>query len=348
MGDLFKLDKKDLSQLDPGGVLKSSHDDLSQSIRTVSGVTEVPSSYSRVNVTYNASGSVTRAVFYEGTQAEVTECLCDADIAGNLNNKYFLLYSENNESTYHVWYNVSAGGTDPAPSGSIGIEIPIETNDASEIVAMATELSLRHISDFVVQRIKNRLIIENSRKGAANSSVDFNTGFVLTTIENGSERLLKVIDIPYDGTVRYLFNTQEKKFEVESVTGINVEIDAGDGDNIAISAHEFPRNLVFTATKTKAQLSTSAYTNILTHTATEDLQIRTVRVKADTFGAFKLIINGAVRDYFQTSPFERNCRFEFVEEEGVTTSQDVEIEFLPDRLQIASYDFFMRIEAYKV
>lgn len=226
MADLIKLDKKNQSQLDPGGVLRSAHDDLSQSIRVVNGISEVPSSYSRVQLTYNSSNSITRAVFYEGITAQETEVVFTADSSGSLNNTYFLLYSENNESKYHVWYNVSGGGVDPAPAGSIGIEIPIETNDSAELVAVSTEVVLKHVSDFHIYRIKNKLIVENVRKGAADASVDFNTGFSLTTIATGTERLLKVIDVPYDSKTKYLYNTQEKRFELFEAEGTGaVEVD---------------------------------------------------------------------------------------------------------------------------
>lgn len=344
--DIIRLNKKKQSQLDLGGVLRSAHDDPSQSLRTVNGITEVPSSYSRVELTYNASNSVTRAVFYEGTLAQTTEIVTNADSGGSLNNTYFVLYSENNESKYHVWYNVDNLGTDPAPVGSIGIEIAIAANDSAEIVALATELSLKYIKDFCVQRINKKLLIENSRNGACTASSDISTGFILTTIQQGTEQLLKVIDIPYDGKTRYLYNTQDKHFVVEGVTGVEVDIDADSGDDIAISGHQNPRIITATSSFTNLTLSTAAYTQVLSYTATENLRIRICRIKGDTFGAFRLKVNGTERDYFQTSPVQRNCQFEFLEEERLDSGQTLTIEFLPDRLCITNYDFFMRIESY--
>lgn len=349
MGDILKLDKKNLSQLDPGGVLKSSHDDLSQSLRTVNGLSSVPSSYSRVQLTYNGSGSVTKAVFYEGTLARITDILCQADSAGSLNNTYFTIASENNESRYFIWYNVDGLGVAPVVANHFGIEVSIQSNDAAPIVSLATEIALRNITDFYVQRIDKRLVIENVRKGASDATADFGTGFTIIATQVGTERITKVIDIPFDGNTKYLYNTQEKRFTVESINSIQaqVEIDAADGDNIAISAHENPRNILFTNIIAAAGLSTSAYTQVLSYTAIEDIQVRVIRIKADTFGAFRVKVDGTIKDYFQTSPLQRNCVFEFSEEESVTTGQAVTIEFVPDRIQnIVNYDFFGRIEAY--
>lgn len=346
MADILKLDKKNQSQLDPGGVLKSAHDDRSQSLRVINGISEVPSSYSRVSLTYNASGSVTRAVFYEGTQALSTEIITVPDVSGSLNNTYFTLNSEGNESKYHVWFNVSSGGTDPAPAGSTGIEIPIETNDSSSIVAMAIDLCLKNLSDFKIQRINNNIKITNTRKGTADVVTDSGTNFIITTLQSGSEKILKAIDIPYNGVVRYLYNTQEKKFEVESVQGLQVEVDAADGDNIAISRHEEYRNLVFSDTKLDTDLSTTLYTNILNYTATEDLKIRRIKINTDTFGDFRVKIDGVIREYYRTSPLDRNCIFDFIEDENLLNTLDIDIEFKPERIRLSTYDFFIRIEAY--
>jgi hypothetical protein len=345
--NLYKLNKKDLSQLDPGGAIKSAHDDVSQSLRIVNGITSVPSSYSRVELTYNSSGSVTKAVFYEGTLAQKTEIVVEADVAGSLNGTYITVYAENNEATYHIWFNVSNTGVDPAPANSVGIEVPIETNDSAEMVAFAIELVMRQLADFnVVKQGTNQIVIENCKKGAADLTTDSGTGFQITTIVQGSEKLLKALDIPFDGNVRYLFDVQDREFQVESIQDISVEVDADDGDNIAISGHQNPRIETFVATFVDTDLDEAAYTEVLSYTATEDLRIRKLNIKADTFGAFRIKVDGVIRDYFQTSPLHRNALFEFLEEEKLNTGQELTIEFVPDRICITNYEFFSRMEAY--
>jgi hypothetical protein len=346
--EILRLDKKEQSQLDLGGVLRSAHDDRSQSLRVVNGITSVPSSYSRVDITYNVSNSVTRAVFYEGTLSKIVLVETVADVASSLNNTYFQLYSENDESLYHVWFNVDAAGTDPAPTGSIGIEVPLSVNDSAEFVAIAIEIVLRNVEEFCITRAKNCLLIENVRKGKASDPVNSGTGFTLSTHQEGAERVIKSIDIPYDGKSKYLYNAQDRRFEVFPVSDltVDVDIDADNGDNIAISRHQNYRNLVFSATKLDTDLSTTAYTNFLTYTATENLRIRAIRIKADTFGVFRLKIDGVIRDYKYTSNFERNCLFEFLEDEDFPDTKDIEIDFVPERIKLSTYDFFTRIEAY--
>ena len=223
--------KKDLSQLDPGGVLKSAHELDNHSLRVSNANSSVPPQYSRVSITYNASGSITNALFYLGTVAEKRHVHAVADSSGSLNNTYFTLYSENDESLYHVWYNVSGGGTDPAPVGSKGIEIPIETDDSAAMVAFATHLVLECFKqDFEVEMCGDEIVVvTNTRMGLATNTVDAGTGFGITTIDEGAEKLIKSIDIPYDGTVKYVYNTQERKFEVFPVA-TNIEVTVGEID----------------------------------------------------------------------------------------------------------------------
>jgi len=342
-----KLNKKDQSQLDLGGVLRSAHQDENHALRVTSANTSVPPSYSRVDVTYNAQGSVTNAKFYEGLLPQVTSCITIGDTLSNLNNKYWILYSENDESKYHVWYNVSSLGVDPAPAGSVGIEVPIEANDAAAIVALATQMAVNNIEDFDAAVNGNKISISTTRMGESTTASDFDTGFTISTVQLGEERLLKSIDIPYDGTVRYIYNTQERKFVVESVTGTTVNIDADAGANIAISRHENPREILESASKADTDLSLTTYTNIFTYTATEELRARVIKINADTMGRFRLKVNGTIKDYFMTSSLQRNCKFEFIEDLDIPNTQDIEVEFIPDRLQeLTTYDFFMRIEAY--
>lgn len=209
--------KKELSQLDFGGVLKDVHQFENQALRVFNAATTVPSSFSRTELTYNGSGSVVNAKFYEGIFPEITEIRFKADASGSLNNTYFRLYSANDQSKYHVWFNVSGGGTAPVIANSEPIEVPIATNDPAEIVALATQLVLNNKEEFEINRTVNLLRIQNNQNGVATDITDFGTGFEFTVIQQGAEKLIKSLDIPYDGQTKYLFNEQERKFEVESV-----------------------------------------------------------------------------------------------------------------------------------
>jgi hypothetical protein len=71
-----------------------------------------------------------------------------ADISGDLNNKYWIVYSGNNRTAYYVWYNVAGAGVDPIPPAPFGVdsvigaEVAINTNDTLDLVAQATGLVL--------------------------------------------------------------------------------------------------------------------------------------------------------------------------------------------------------------
>jgi len=148
-----------------------------------------------------------------------------SDLSGSLNNTYFTLNSENNESLYHVWHNVNGAGSDPAPVNSLGIEVQINTNDEKEIVCLATKLALDNIRDFTIERVlSDKIKITNSRKGLADDTVDNGTGFSFIVKQQGAEKLMKSVDVPFDGNSRYLLNTQEKRFENYPITATEVTL----------------------------------------------------------------------------------------------------------------------------
>jgi hypothetical protein len=233
------MTEKELSQYDLGGVLKSAHDDKNDALRVTNANTSVPSKYSRVDLTYNASGSVTNAKFYKGTYAEVREITFVDDVGGSLNNTYFPLYSENDESLYHVWYNVNGAGVDPAPANSQAVEVEINTNEQKEVVALATKLALEKIEDFKVDKcLPYTLRVVNTRKGLATDTVDSGTGFKFVVTLQGAECLIKSVEVPFDGESKYLFNTQEKRFEnfpiSETTVELTGEVDIKDPNTMVI------------------------------------------------------------------------------------------------------------------
>lgn len=342
--------KKPLSELDFSLALKDAHEAANSSLRITSANSSVPPQYSRSEITYNANGSATLAKFFSADQPEITEVRTSSNELNSLNNTYFNLYVPSNNRQFYVWYNSSGTGVDPAVSGAQGIEIPIQNNDSSDIVAFATERVLSKFVHFNVRRNKNVLRIQNTQYGITTNSTDNNTGFEITTIQEGSEKLIKSITIPYDGNVRYIFNEQERKFVAESVASlgtINIVSDADTGDNIAISRHQNFVNLTKEADFVDTDLSTSAYTEVFSYTALQDLRFRIAKVKADTFGAFRVKVDGAIQDYYRTSPTDRNCIFNFIEDLDLQESSVLTVEFKPERLRISNYNFFLRLEGYR-
>jgi hypothetical protein len=230
--------EKEFSQLDPGGVLKSSHQFENNSLRVYSGVTSVPPNYSRVALVYTGD-SITQATFFIGELAKEYEIKFHNDVLSSLNNSYFVLSAENNTTKYYVWYNVAGLGIDPAPAGLEGLEVKIEANEPAAVIALATELVLREVENFDAYRFGENIIVRNNEKGKADDLVDVGTGFVFTKTQEGTETIIKDIDIPLDPKVKVLFNTQERKFEIESATtsitiDSEVDIDHPDTGTVVI------------------------------------------------------------------------------------------------------------------
>lgn len=342
-------DINSLSQLDFGGVIKDVHDYPGHSLRTRDAVSVVSTHYTNFEVSYDANSNPTKVTYYAGTSPHITNIGFVADVAKSLNNKYFFLYEGRNRRLFHVWYNVDNTGVDPNPGGSVGIEVDISENDPAGIVAYATELVLNGLysTEFLVRRINGALTITTVPYGLTGNTIDVNTGFFINNVP-GTQEITQILNIPYSNgnpvyegeeLKGYRYNIYTGKFEFDSV-----EISGG---SIAIGNHENFRNLTFEENILPGALDINNYTSILNYVSTEDLSIRCIKVKADTFGLFKVTVDGDIKDYYRTSPIDRNCKLVFLEDLEALTGQNILIEFIPDRLQsLSNYNFFIRIEAY--
>lgn len=72
---------------------------------------------------------------------------CVADVAGSLNNKYFVFYTTGGVKNY-AWYNVNAAGTDPAVSGGTANVVALATGATAAAVATATSAILTAVAGF--------------------------------------------------------------------------------------------------------------------------------------------------------------------------------------------------------
>ena len=124
------------------------------------------------SVTITQQAEVTEVTVDIGTIAEVTDVTVRADTGGDLNDTYFDLYSAGDATAYYVWYNVAAGGTDPAPGGT-GIEVAIGTGDAIDVVAAATAAAIDVVGDFgAVDDTVDTVTITNAALGAATDAAN--------------------------------------------------------------------------------------------------------------------------------------------------------------------------------
>jgi len=210
---------KDLSQLDPGQVLKSSHDLDSHSLRVTDANTQVPSYFDRVDVTYDANDSVSQAIFYKDVGQEKTNIVTVGDVNSSLQDKYFIIYSANDINKFYVWFNVDGLGNDPALVNATGLEVPISANDPSSIVALAVKMVIDNNANFTATKSGKVVIFENVIAGVTTSSLDINTGFSITTANSGTTSILKTLILNAPNNARYIFNSAERKF-IAVATGL--------------------------------------------------------------------------------------------------------------------------------
>jgi hypothetical protein len=131
------------------------------------------------------------------------------------------------------------------------------------------------------------------------------------------------------------------------LTGL-LDIVADPSDEVSISRHEFPRNIIIENDILVAAFTDCEFTEIISHTppGTEDVIFRVFKIKADTYGTFRVKIDGDIKDYYRTSPMRRNCIFEFIEDLEVPNGSVMTVEFAPRRTLLETYNFFFRGEGY--
>lgn len=123
---------------------------------------------------------------------------------------------------------------------------------------------------------------------------------------------------------------------------IPVEIDAKDGDNIAISAH--PNQIFSEATDT---LTTAAFKEIFTYTSTDaDTKIVAITGTVNTPTVFRVLVNGTAVKERMSSPGDRNADFIFHEHRSLPVGTIITVEAKPFRNICPPYDTFVSLEGY--
>jgi len=127
----------------------------------------------------------------------------------------------------------------------------------------------------------------------------------------------------------------------------NVEVDAADGDNIAISGHPDP---IFDEQYTV--IPSMAPVVVFTHVSTNNgTRIVRVDATASTPATFSLKINGVIKKVLRSGPFERNVVFKFDEHRPLLSSETLTVEALVDRFITPScgpgnHNSFVSLEGY--
>jgi len=193
--------KKDNSRLDEVQQRRNAYLPEENAAGVIKANSLVPARFTRIDLTYDVSDNVTKAIYYDDNIQEESEVRTIADVSSSLNNTYFILYSARDETKYHVWYNVGAAGTDPAPASSTAIEIAISADDAAAVVALATQQIVNLEDDFdaiLEPASSDRLIITNEVGGSSTDTADFDTGFSFSSLSAGDNRIVATLIMEYD------------------------------------------------------------------------------------------------------------------------------------------------------
>ena len=175
----------------------------SSAINTLAGTdfTAAVVNSTTVQVTNDAKGSATSATLGTGLTGftfniEKSTVQCTADVADSHDGDYFVLYSANDTTKYHVWVNTSGGSaTDPAPAGSTPIQVNITTNDTANSVATATKNAIDAMTDFVATVSTDTVTITNATSGpSTNVAAGVGlAGFTYTTLVNPIKGIGKTV-----------------------------------------------------------------------------------------------------------------------------------------------------------
>ena len=119
---------------------------------------------------------------------EITSVTCTSDSSDSLNGKYFDIYGAGGKT--EVWIdNDNSGTSAPSGSGSYAqtIEVTeVETNDTAEAVAIAVAEAIGDHADFSTEVIGRVVLITDSANASRTNSSDGDTGFIVTTLQEGA------------------------------------------------------------------------------------------------------------------------------------------------------------------
>ena len=174
--------------------------------------------------------------------------------------------------------------------------------------------------------------------------VEFN-GFDVSFNLDGSRDSVAI----YDGNNRLTINP-DGSINVVGDIEADVAIDAEQGDTIALARHPDPFERVSEFNLTAAQLDTETFTEVysFTNSSLTGLRIKSVKADAATYGIFRVKVNGVTKDRYRTSPLDRNCKIVFDQEIDLPQGQDITLEFVPERIAIPNFDFFVRLEGFQI
>ena len=168
--------------------------------------------------------------FTKGGVAEETDVTCIADLAGSLNNKYWLFNTPT--TNYYVWYNVSNSGVDPIIAFRTSIEVKIPTGATAEAVKIATITAINSIAitnAFAVSQSVTKLRLYNVSFGSVTDATDTGlTGFTIAVTNQGVNSTFSTSALSYNITSSALESALEGLANI-GATNVQVTGDFANG-----------------------------------------------------------------------------------------------------------------------
>lgn len=125
---------------------------------------------------YMALGAEAAATQVVGTQAEITDITCEADIAGSLSGEHITINAPGIE--YYPWFDVDdMGSEDPKLPGKTGIPVGIAANDTANAIATALAAAVNAKADFGATADGAVVTITNAAAGAVTDATNGDTGW---------------------------------------------------------------------------------------------------------------------------------------------------------------------------
>ena len=138
---------------------------------------------------YNSKASAQFIQLIDNTATPVAE-VSTASLAGKtavgLANKYFLIASPS--TAFYVWFNLDAGGVDPAPGGT-GIEVAVTTGDSVNTMATATAAAIDAQASFVSSASTSTVTITNASVGTATDIDAGNSALTVAVSTQGTSNV---------------------------------------------------------------------------------------------------------------------------------------------------------------
>lgn len=302
------------SQLDMGGVIKDVHDFPGHSLRVRDANSVIPKYFTHFDATYNGNGQPTQVIYYAGTAPEISQIAVKP--ASTLNDTYFFLFEGRTNKSYYIWFNVDGLGTDPSVVNSTGIEVTLNGSDPAIVVALAIELTINNFySDKWKVKRKNAVLEVTAVKyGEANDTLDGNTTFIFSTIQQGAQCEVGKVNIDYS-------NNGDPIYEGQVLRGHTFNIFDGKFEKNEVEVtliNEQGSSLMYY--NEISALAEGATTVVLTYNVPANTLAKTKRINVfgTNMGTFVVKLNGVTVDKFSTYFTHYNATIELEDLESIS------------------------------